>query len=508
MTFNIRIDSRNFSSLPLKPFATEVKQLSWSAFGGPDQALVSAFVPADRLFDFASLLRCPITVSDHTAEPAWWGYIHTIVIYYDQVKFTITLDQLFNKVKVLYTYLAPDSLPAEYQETPFAQDAFSQSEYGIKERVLLRHNIDDDFALALRDIFLQQSAKPRSILAPALDDPDLRIDFHCKGWIHSLGWRFYQDLEGFYANHGPGPGFVYSGDLSYFSIDQRFYVQKDVNLKYAFFLVRKVGTPTADTFCTLRADGPPINPGDIIATSAGIAGSTFPSTGFSWVKYTFSPAVSLSASTYYWIGFRPTAKLSADASNYYSLRTDENATFNPMPNLYAKRMNAAGTGWYSIPNITQPGLNPDLHFRVICTIDSGQLLKDMATATGDFITAVNTSTSGVLARPYRIGDQTTLEGINILMQLGTANQRLILANVDLNRRLTVYEQPPADQPTAYMDQAGRFYTQNRVLLPPWRPPVGQYAALAGADHFVPRFDHRRIPTYFVDRFTYRPPTYG
>lgn len=504
MTFNIRIDSRKFDTLPLKPFPTQVKQLSWTAFGGPDQALISAFVPAERLLDFTALLRCPLTVSDPTAEPAWWGYINTIVIHYGQVRFTITLDELFNKVKVLYTYLVPDSFTSELNETNFAHDSFSQKEYGVKERVLLRQGIDEDFALALRDTFLKRFSKPRSTLAPALDASALRIDFHCKGWIHSLGWRFYQDLEGFYANHGPGPGQVISGDGSTWGVAQRIFVKKQVNLKYVSFMIRKFGAPTFNTFAWVLPDAPGPVPGSSpLAQSQAVAPSASSSSAYNWIQYTFSPPFPLAANTYYWIVFQPGG---SDANNYYHLRIDENSSYHPVSDLFALRFYF---GYFNqIPNLTQPGFNPDLYFRVLCSVDSGMLLKDMATATGDFITGVTAFSSGVPTVPYRVGGLTTLEELNALMQLGSANHRLILANVDLNRKLTFYEQPPEDQPTAWMDQAGRFYDQHRVLLPSWRPPIGQYAALAGADHFVPRFDHRRIPAYFVDRFTYRPPTYG
>lgn len=92
------------------------------------------------------------------------------------------------------------------------------------------------------------------------------------------------------------------------------------------------------------------------------------------------------------------------------------------------------------------------------------------------------------------------------MQLGTSGQRLILADVNPQRRLTYYIQPPADPATVMMDRYGRFFTREAKFLPAYRPPIGQFAMLSGVDRLVPPFDSKRAPAYFVDHAVYTPTT--
>lgn len=498
MTLNVTIDNRDFSSPPLRPASFMVDRLTWSAFGGPDQGVLLATAPVDKLFEFTSLLRCPVMVNDQEAQPVWWGYVSKITILFTKVQFTISLEDLYNRVNVKYAFVSPDNRAADESETGFAEHTRSTAEYGSREIVLHRKNIDDDFALNLRDTFLEISALPRLVLSPLQDDRVAQIKLDCQGWFHTLDWVFYENLEGFYANHGPGPGSLAFGDGSTSYVAQSFLPGAAVDVKYAYLLLRKVGSPTSNLSVQIRDDSGG-NPNAVLATSQTVAGSTFPQYNYTWQRFEFASAYSLSAGTRYWLVIDPNT---SSGANYYQLRTDENCSYY-QDNQYGKRY--SGGAWGYIPSITDPGSRPDLMFRVVCVTDTGDQITAIAAAGDQFFTKITEISSGVSASPYRVHGYSCFEEITNLMALGTSNQRLILADVNPQRHLAFYEQPDPAIPTVYMDSGGRYFTRYMKVLKPYHPPVGQFAILSGVDRLAMPFDRLRAPSCFVDHVDYRPP---
>jgi hypothetical protein len=495
MTLHATIINRNFSTRPIHPVQFRTDKLTWSIYGGPDEAFLSAGTPVERLFEFTGLLRCPITIADEFSIPAWWGYVNKIFISFEKSNFTISLEDLYNRVKVMYSFISPDGKLAEHQETSFAENAFSRTEFGTREIVLKQNNIDDDYALNLRDNFLALSAYPRSVLAPSSDLGDPIIKLHCKGWFHTLDWVSYQDLDGLYANHGPGPGASYLGNGTISLVAQSFTPAKSVKVKYAYVMLRKIGNPTSNITASIYSTSGDA-PSTQLALSGTFAGSTLGDTDFTWVKFTFATPYTLTAATKYWLVITPNT---SSSSNCYSIRIDENASYI-QPKHYAKRFTSS---WGYLPSVTHPG-TPDLMFRVVCEQDTGQQLFDIATAGNQFFTYVGTIVSGFNTSPYRNNGYSALREVVDLMNLGTYNQRLITASVSVNRRLYWYEQPHPSQPTVFLDRFGRFFTKDQKFLQPYFPPIGQFAVFSGIDRVVMPFDRHRIPSYFVDKATYTP----
>ena len=496
MTLHAIIHNRDFSTQPIRPINLRIDKLTWSIYGGPDEAYLSAGSSPERLLEYASLLRCPITISEEFSIPAWWGYINKISFYFEKINFIVDLEVLFNRVNVKYSFISPDGKFSEYSETGFANNTFSTTEFGIREIVLKQNNVDDNYALNLRDTFLDLSAFPRSILSPSSKFGDPIIKLHCKGWFHTLDWVSYENLDGFYANHGPGPGGVESGNGSVSLIAQSFTPASSVDLKYAYFLMRKQGSPTSTIYARLYSDSAD-TPNAILATSAGVSGSTLPQYNYTWVKFTFASAYTLTAGTKYWIVFNPNT---SSATNYYHLRIDENSNFN-QPNHYAKLLQAS---WIFLYTYVHPNAVPDLMFRVVCEQDTGEQLFDIATASNQFFTFIGNITSGINTSPYRYNGFSGLKEVLSLMKLGTSNQRLITSCVNPQRRLYWYEQPDPNVPTVYLDRHGRYFSLDQKLIQPYFPPIGQFATVSGIDRLSMPFDRHRIPTYFVDQATYTP----
>ncbi|NLN69326.1 MAG: hypothetical protein GX142_00855 [Chloroflexi bacterium] len=497
--FNLTFFSRNFSAQPPLPGVHQVKKLSWSIEGGPDEALIITHTSPQHLFNLLSILRFPIIISDCFSNPVWWGYISTIEVFFQQVKFTLSLENLFNKVKVVYSMLSPNNHPsAALSETPFTHATLSQTEYGIKERVLFRQGIDDDYALALRDTFLHQCSKPHAMLNPHnLTDPP-RIHLTAKGWFHTLGWRFCQNLNGYWANHGPGPGIQAVCDGTTTAVAQRFrYFGTNIpRLKHVYFRLRSVGAPAYNLQARLYSYSSG-NPDATLETSASVDASTLSNYTYNWIKFTFPGTTSFTDAVSYWVGLMGSA---SNATNYILMKTDEHISFS-QPDLNAKRYSP--NAWKFLTPSVEANARPDLYFRAVFIEDSGQTLQALSTATGEFFTHIQTLSTDVESSPYRDHGLTTLEEIRKLMKHGTANQRLVLASVDSNRRLKYNEAPDPLKPTALMDPRGRFYTLTHQPIPAWNPPIGQYIILVGADGFNPPFDLHQTPLFFLDKFVYR-----
>ena len=83
------------------------------------------------------------------------------------------------------------------------------------------------------------------------------------------------------------------------------------------------------------------------------------------------------------------------------------------------------------------------------------------------------------------------------MELGTSNQRLILADVKADLVLRFYEQPDPTIPTAFLDRSGHFYTREGKPLAAHFPPVGQWAGFTGVNSFAMPFDQARAPSCFI-----------
>lgn len=472
--------------------------MKWLAFGGCDTAILSAWAPIDKLFEYVSMLRCPITISDTSALPVWWGFISKITVYFEHSIFKIDLDSLFNRVNLKYSFLSPDNKLADQYQTGFRASALSVAEYGVREKVLHYQNIEDHFAENLRDTYLKISALPRSVLSSSQTYNNPSVTFTCKGWFHTLSWQAYEHLDGFYANYGPGPGFALVGSTTNTAVAQPFTVVNNQKARYIYFLLRKVGSPNNNLVAHLYSDSGTATPKTNLGSSEPFAGATLEQQKYTWVKFNFPNPVDLIANTKYW-AYLDTS--TTHNSNHYHLRIDETSSYNQIG--HNAKVKVSGS-WQAISNITIPGLAPDLYFRVISLEDTGKTLWDIATAGSQFFTGINTLTTGVNACPYRYEGRPCYHEIIDLMQLGTSNNRLVLAEVNPERRLIFYEQPDPETPTTMMNSQGQFFTNRMQYLPPWRPPIGQFAQLSCVNRLIQPFDKIRTPTYFVDRYEYRP----
>jgi len=491
MTYSVNFSSRDFSTPGLINGRIRPLSLSWSAFGGPDQAVLRMDGAAPDLLQAAGLLRSPVLISDQAATPVWWGFVSRIEVFFEGAKFEISIDDLFNKVKVTYSFISPDNRLADQYVTDYAESGTSQAEYGTKETVIHRASLDDDFAEDLRDTFLNLHQWPSSkISARKKSGTDCCAIITCSGWFATLDWQFYENLDCFYANYGPGPGTQIFGYPNYRYPGQQFTPAAACDLKYAWFLIRKIGSPTSNLTARLYSDSGGA-PNAVLATSQAVAGTTLSSKSYQWTRFSFSTPYTLSGGTPYWIALNGGT---SSTSNYYIMRVDENACYDQDNHL--ARIYQSGS-WNTLANTTSPKTDPDIYFRVVCISDTGSQLLDIATAGDQFFKVIRSLTTGVQTSPFRFRQHSCLKEIKDLMTLGTSNQRMILANVSSDLVLRFYEQPDPAVPTAYMDRNGRFFTREGRSLAPHFPPVGQWVVMADLNHFTLPFDKARAPGCFI-----------
>jgi hypothetical protein len=496
MTYTVKIEDREFASPIFSNYRTEPIYFSWSAFGGPKILHLRLTGSPRSLLTSLRLLRSPVTVYADNTNPVWWGYVREITLYFGQLKLLVTLDQLFNRVKVQYSFLSPDNHLADQSETVWVEDLGSQTLFGTKEIILHRSKIDDDFAENLADTFLDGHAWPETEFSQShLEDPTAHAVVKCSGWFDTLEWKYYENLKNFYANYGPGPGtFEFDQATTSQHPTQRFTANANGDLHYAYFQLRKIGSPTSNLYASLRDVS-----GAEISVSNAVLGSTLSANNYTWVKFTFPTPYSLVSGTTYHIGVRSN---SISASNYYGIKTDENQGFI---GGYARYYN--GASWVNIPSVTAPGRSCDLVFRAICMTDTGAQLQAIATAGDQFFTKIVAPTSGVFISPYRANGYSCLREIQDLMNLGTGS-RLILARVNHLRQLEFYEQPDPKTPTVYLDDQCVFYTSLGQSLKPYNSPVGQFAAYKGSTDLMQPFDKPNTPPSFIGQVEYWPETGG
>lgn len=494
--FTTEILRRDFSQMVRNRIPLQPEYLSWTAFGGPERAELAAAGRPEQLLDLVNLLRCGVTVRDGRAEPVWWGYIEEVVVELEAVEVRVSLADLANEVRVQYDYTSPDNTRGDRNLTAIAADHRSQAEFGVKTRLLHQANIDEPHALALRDTWLAQHAWPVSRLSQRQQPGPERARLVCSGWFKTLDWQPYAQLEGFYANYGPGPGaFSFGREASAKYAGQSFQPQADSTLKFASFMLRNVGGATRTLTARLHADDGG-QPGTVLTTSAPFSPVDLPESAYSWARFTFAAACPLSAGSRYWVTLDPNG---LNAGQYFMLRLDENMNFTGGTGRYYNQ--STGT-WNAFP----PADQPDTLFRFVCVSDTADQSLAIANAGGQFFTRISAEPTGIETSPYRNAGLTCLAEIRGLMELGTRNQRLVLAGVSPQRQLRFYEQPQPSQADLYLDSSSRFFTREGVLLAPWRSPVGRFARFSGTNRISLPWDRQRLPACFIAGAEYWPQT--
>jgi len=173
----------------------DVRPVRWSAGvdGGPDAAEVRLTGSADALSLAAfNLLRCGVRILNPDGLEVWAGMVWGVDLSLGGSGYSVTLDDVANRAKVLYTGLGTDGKTDSF-ETDWIDDDFSQAIYGIREtRVNLSGDADATMA-ATRAAQELRKALPQAGRGGGSGDG---VTLHCVGLIRELDNRYYSYAGG------------------------------------------------------------------------------------------------------------------------------------------------------------------------------------------------------------------------------------------------------------------------------------------------------------------------
>jgi hypothetical protein len=177
------------AELTLTPAFTRANDM-----GGPDVAEIEVRGPALALEETLDWLRRLVFVRNEHGMDVWWGYVNEVRLSAGASTYTVSLDDVANRVAVAYAAPTADGA-SERQTTPWAEDAQSVARYGVKELLDSAGTAYTAAALGRRTTLLNDLANASA--APSLGgDGESRALLVCVGWMESLRWRMFRRLEG------------------------------------------------------------------------------------------------------------------------------------------------------------------------------------------------------------------------------------------------------------------------------------------------------------------------
>ena len=487
--YTATLQTRDFTQMAQLPLELNVKQLSWSIFGGADSALIRVDADYLSLFDLGNYLRCPVTITNDYGQPVWWGYINELTLSFGQHRIGVSLDDLANRVAVRYAYLGPVGNLGEIIHTPWAESAASQAVYGVKELIVRQGEIEEDFAVQLRNLTLAEREYPPVSMVGlnAREQAKGRATLKCLGWMHSLGWKYYRTSAGMIANVvGQNSTQTMGDDSTTARLAQSFTPAVDLVIQSAEIRLRKELTPSDAVQVHIKTD----SGGSPSSTSLGyvsISNAVLEESSFPMMKVSFDPVISLTGGIKYWIVIQRSGSYSA--TDHYVVGVDEALSFT---GGQFKIYNASTSAW----GLRSP--NCDLIFRLIGIKQTTLQLADIYTASNQFMTGLIVEPgTNVYTLPYYYAAETSLQVFEKLLRLGTSRKRLVLAEVKMDRQLVITEQPVQGEEDYFIDEQGVCYDAFHNPLLPGFTPVGHWLRFSKPVQVGVKLHDPHLPSAFI-----------
>lgn len=466
---------------------------SHAAQGGPDKARVSAFGQENAVWEMLEWLRAPVEFQDWRAERVWWGYLSGITVKIGAIELGLTLDAMSNRLAIAYT--GQGGMQGR-QTTAWAQDNQSVTAYGTKELLESLSNASLESAENFRDALLEELRYPvPKIEIRAAGQLSAVLDF--RGWFDTLGWQYYAQPAGEVGNIEIGQGLQSFGNAAGSEkLAQSFQIDTAWSASMLAVNIKTEGAPADNVIAEICADSAGA-PGSVLGTA------TIPAAGISmyvnWTWADLAAAVSLAAAATYWLVLRRSGSL--DAVNFYKWNVNEELSY---PDGVFRVYN--GSSWIA----RTP--DADANFQIAGVQETTAQIEAMATAAGQFLTGVRIEDASEVSSPqYRDGDTTAMTEIMALLKNGTSNGRRLLAQVNADRVLRVYEEPAYDAytPDYFINGKGKLSDKwnNRIL--DHTCPVAGWCQLR--DIIPPTLDVSKMADasrFFIERSEYRVSSMG
>jgi hypothetical protein len=454
--------------------------MSWDEVGYCDGASITVTGNRNGMWEMMEYLRCPIEIYDTRGKCVWWGYIHDAAVREKSIEVGATLNSMTNRVAVTYSYVEPGtSQVGTRKTTAWAADTESIAEYGYKEFISSCGGMTDETATQRRDTFLNQhkwpqgvGANPRGRARYSGADDSASATLTCRGWMSTLDWRYasWSNLVSIaYKGSGSTEQAVGSASTNTKVVQQFMTASgRSVRAKDVGISCRKYGSPTDNLVVELFALDTSGNPTGSALANYTIAGSGL-TTSLAWTTGNLSANVYLASNTLYGIQVRKSG--AADGTDYYAVLVDEalgyaSGTFK----IYN------GSAWVA------RGTDADMPFRVGVDnqVETTQQIKDLVYTYGQFISSTDIeSNSGYYLPSWRDGSRGALQEVKDLLKYGGSNDRYLIARVESDRRLRVYEEEAKPTtPAFYLKADGSILNAAGGIQPDGEPPVGRWIKLA------------------------------
>lgn len=224
---------------------------------------------------------------------------------------------------------------------------------------------------------------------------------------------------------------------------------------------RKIGAPSDNLRVRIFTNNAGA-PGSEVESST-IAAADVPKE-MEWLVFPFLGTNTLSPATTYWVMVDRSG--SADPLNYYEVTVDEDLSYTGGLLLISD-----GTSWQTRPN------NADLPFRILGKEETTVQIVELIEQDSEYIGSVDLlSASGIFTNQYRDGSTTAVSELLDLLEIGTTNNRRLLATVTPDLVMKVEEEPAQPETPEYLIALdGNIYTKYGVRIPLGHMPfVGQW----------------------------------
>jgi hypothetical protein len=466
VSFRVVFWERDFARKSQPTVEFEVEKMKWTVDGGADEALLRGVGRKVKVGELDRLLRCAVVIYNSLDKAVWWGFVNAVNYGRGKYQIRVTLDEMFNRVAVRYTMLAPAGQGGELCQTEWANDLKSQAEYGVKELILERDGIDEQTAMQERDMALAEHSKPWAKVSQKKMDYAVRLE--CKGWMDSLKWKFVQPMAGMIANAPGQVGVQWLGNTySDLWLAQSITPIEDIAIQQVEVRLRKEGSPTDDARIQVQTD----NNGVPSGTSLGqvlVSPSIIEAEGYAWVQFRFDPSVEISQGVKVWLVLGRSGQPSQ--VNFYLVGVDENMAFqNGVFRIY----NHVVTSWIK--------RNPDcdLLFRVTATQDTGVQMEAVFADGNQFLDGMVVEETGVESVPYLARPMTCYAQLLRLLKMGTISGRKLIAEVNQERKMAIREQEEEGENDFYVDEEGMYYDHLNNRMEEGMVPLGRWVKVKG-----------------------------
>lgn len=537
MSTNFSIEFRNRSLLdnpePSPDVEFVVERYSKSVVGGPKQAIVTAYGSIEELWHLVTRLRQGVVIYDGDGRKVWWGFLHTITIRVGRSQVTFSLENMYNKVKVIYT-----NFNTRFS-TASTSGSISQNTYGVKELIRAISDATEEEAIQLRDTILSNQEFPHANIEFSSEtegSQSARLEF--RGWIETLKWQYYQQTKGLESHTTSGTGiqkvgvayssstisFVASNKindsdngLTAFEKDDVISIAGTTNNNGEFQVSQGTSTgaqiQTVETTVVTEAAGTVFTIADatlVMQDFIQTSGSAWEATSVHVRAQTVgSPTDYLNAEIYNDVSGSPSVLQSSGSlaasnmSNSMTWREIDISATNISNNtrywLVIRRTdpnNASGIHYYRVDVDESQGyssgsmqiysgctwrartVNADMLFRIVGTQETTSQISEMIDSTGEFLNSTEIiDNSGVDTNQWRDGESTTLDEIIRLINTGTTANRRLMFDITPTRDVVIREEPGESLNVYLLYANGDMFTRRGIPVRKQDATVGIWAKL-------------------------------